>query len=644
MRNKKWMALCFGAAMSAALLGACGTTPNTGDNGGGGGGGGGTKDEYTASEVITITTAATQFINTEVDIAYALDHGYELAEITVDGEKITSAKYIFTQLKDYSLTVTAKKDDSTLSLSKTVTVTENDALMPITVTIDGACFVNDEKDLSCTLTDGYALQFITVRYGDAQEPDSVDLSDPMYVFENLGQYDVTYVATKNGSTKTATKTVTVTEDEQLQPISCALSDEYTVNDTADLMCTLSDGYVLQSIKLTTAENSQDIATDNTEYTFAAEGEYTVKYTATKNGSTKTLEKTIAVQAPAETPIEKSFTGYYSTKVAVDLSLASGEIKDGYTLQSISVKDAQGNVTAVAAGNYENYIFNKTGNYKVVYAVEKDGDTSTAEVPIRIGMFKYTVIEAEEADATIATKTGNWEAGGKEDGAMVKSSIAGDTYTLKFTGIGFKIYVGTGGGAGKISVNVDDKEIATVNCNRKTANGREMVYSNTDFEQGEHTLVLTNVSDVAKQVNINLNAFEIVSTSGYEGECIEVETDTTDMFSFYNADGEAAEWTNNGSAMQSTNVGEYVEFEFTGIGMRIFLGAGTGAGKYKIIIDDEEVAENNAYASIANPNSLQFSIDDLQYGKHKVRIVNLGDGAGANKNFNFNAVEIITGKV
>ena len=552
MKNKKLLALCVGVIISAAAITACGD--GTGD---GNGDGGNADNGYTAEEVISITTATTQYINTEVEIAYELYHGYELSEITVDGETVTSAKYVFTELKNYVLTVSAEKDGVVKSRSETITVSEDEALKPITVALRDGYYINTAVNLSCTVTNGYTLKSVTVGQGGHVDIIALDaIAD--YAFSENGDYVITYTATKNGSTKTLKKTVTVEED--------------------------------------------------------------VKYI----------------------PLEKEFAGYYNTKVAVDISLKAEEIKDDYVLCSIAVKDANGTTTVVSESDYSKFAFKRTGNYTVVYTLEKDGTRAVAEVPIRVDMQRYTMIEAEEENED-TTAIGNWSKIGSGDGAALKSSTVGDTYTLKFTGIGFKIFVGTGPGAGKVSVNVDGVDVDTADFYKASGSGnRQLMYSKIDLDQGEHTLILTNVSDVAKRMNINLNAFEIVSLTGYNGETVEVESNT-EKFKFRNAEDEETEWTNNGSAMQSKVAGEYVEFEFEGIGFNVYLGTGAGAGRFKVIIDGEEVAIKSAYSTSGNSNSLQFSVDDLSFGRHTVRLVNLGDENGANKNFNFNSVEFIESK-
>lgn len=81
------------------------------------------------------------------------------------------------------------------------------------------------------------------------------------------------------------------------------------------------------------------------------------------------------------------------------------------------------MTAVSETDYNKFAFNRTGNYTVIYALEKDGVEAVAEVPIRFDMQRYTMNEAEDESDDI-TVVGKWTKNGSGDGVVLKSSTVG----------------------------------------------------------------------------------------------------------------------------------------------------------------------------------------------------------------------------
>jgi len=93
---------------------------------------------------------------------------------------------------------------------------------------------------------------------------------------------------------------------------------------------------------------------------------------------------------------------------------------------------------------------------------------------------------------------------------------------------------------------------------------------------------------------------------------------------YSSNRNAGDYNNDVHAT-GTN-GAYVDFSFTGVGVDLFLSRDTGAVAIDIYIDGVRVAQNlSANAPSYTPNNLFYSVKNLDFGSHTLRVTHVSGG-------------------
>lgn len=238
--------------------------------------------------------------------------------------------------------------------------------------------------------------------------------------------------------------------------------------------------------------------------------------------------------------------------------------------------------------------------------------------------------------------GNWTVipgDGTYGGSTTRSTKAGESATLTFTGTGIRLYMGRGAGAGISEVWLDGVLIETVDAYSPTAYAKALMFEATGLENKEHVIKVVNTgTGSGTATNTNIDAFEIIdppaqSTSG-EGESLRIEMESWQGNGFTTVGA----WAPNASALVSKTAGETAEMKFVGTGLQIYIGRGAGAGKFEVFIDGESKGVINANQAAAAPNEMMYEIDGLAFGEHTVTIKNVSDVAGQ-VNVNLNAIVV-----
>lgn len=161
----------------------------------------------------------------------------------------------------------------------------------------------------------------------------------------------------------------------------------------------------------------------------------------------------------------------------------------------------------------------------------DADDSSASQP------ETTVTKVQAEDAQLSLEMGSdmatqfvKEAEPSSDGsAHIKTSNIGATVTLTFEGTGIRFYTKCGNGAGKLSVQIDNREPVIIDeyINSSTAQFKKMLYEDLELSETNesHTIVLTTLA--GEQSNFNFDYFEVISLEDVvEDDYIQSEGNTT----------------------------------------------------------------------------------------------------------------------
>lgn len=112
------------------------------------------------------------------------------------------------------------------------------------------------------------------------------------------------------------------------------------------------------------------------------------------------------------------------------------------------------------------------------------------------------------------------------GGRTVSSTVGDTFTITFTGSSIGLVMEKGADQGKIDIVIDGESITTVDLYSTVLSSRQVAYSITTLDPGEHTLVATvaTKNPSASDNNVGLQGYVKSPTDG-----IRLEDISADLF-------------------------------------------------------------------------------------------------------------------
>lgn len=291
----------------------------------------------------------------------------------------------------------------------------------------------------------------------------------------------------------------------------------------------------------------------------------------------------------------------------------------------------------------------------------DADDSSASQP------ETTVTKIQAEDAQLSLEMGSdmatqfvEEAEPSSDGsAHIKTSKIGATVTLTFEGTGIRFYTKCGNGAGKLSVQIDDREPVEIDeyINSSTAQFKEMLYENLELSETNesHTIVLTTLA--GERSNFNFDYFEVVQTENEpvdepekeekstiiqaeDGDHVKLDpqigSNMTDSFVVENEPS-----SNGGAHIKTSKIGATVTLTFEGTGVRFYTKLGNGAGKLSVQVDDGEPKEIDEYidSSAAQFQQQLFEALNLSADNEQHTLI-LTTVEGERSNFNFDYFEVI----
>ena len=292
----------------------------------------------------------------------------------------------------------------------------------------------------------------------------------------------------------------------------------------------------------------------------------------------------------------------------------------------------------------------------------DADDSSASQP------ETTVTKIQAEDAQLSLEMGSdmatqfvEEAEPSSDGsAHIKTSKIGATVTLTFEGTGIRFYTKCGNGAGKLSVQIDDREPVEIDeyINSSTAQFKEMLYENLELSETNesHTIVLTTLE--GERSNFNFDYFEVVQTENEpvdepekeekstiiqaeDGDHVKLDpqigSNMTDSFVVENEPS-----SNGGAHIKTSKIGATVTLTFEGTGVRFYTKLGNGAGKLSVQVDDGEPKEIDEYidSSAAQFQQQLFEALNLSSDNEQHTLI-LTTVEGERSNFNFDYFEVIS---
>lgn len=305
----------------------------------------------------------------------------------------------------------------------------------------------------------------------------------------------------------------------------------------------------------------------------------------------------------------------------------------------------------------------TPGVQVSAAEERSDDTADTQAETTT----VTKIQAEEAElglelgtaSEMATKFVKETESNSDGGSHIKTSVIGATVTLKFEGTGIRFYTKLGNQAGKLSVQIDNGEVETIDEHVDgAAQFKQMLYENLKLSETNesHTIVLTTLDGENK--NFNFDYFEVIRTESEpvdEPETVEkttiVQAENADYVKLNPAIGssmsdsfvvENESKSNGGSHIKTSKIGATVTLTFEGTGVRFFTKRGNGAGILSVTLDNQDKGNITEYINSSSPQFQYKLFEALNISEENAEhTLVLTTVDGDQTNFNFDYFEIIS---
>ncbi|WP_160724103.1 S8 family serine peptidase [Bacillus sp. USDA818B3_A] len=234
------------------------------------------------------------------------------------------------------------------------------------------------------------------------------------------------------------------------------------------------------------------------------------------------------------------------------------------------------------------------------------------------------VTVEENNATVSY-SGSWIAASSASlsgGTAKTASTKGSAAELKFTGEGVKVLGSTGSNRGKADIYVDGKLVKTVDLYSSTTKYKAAIYEAANLSKGSHVIKIVNRGEkAAASSGTSITVDSFVVSQKYAS----YRTEETAAAAAYKGTWSVNTSPNHsgGTAKFSTSAGSYVEYTFTGKGMRLLSHTGSNRGMADIYVDGKLVKTVNMYTSSILYQVPVYSVTNLPFGSHKVKIVNKG---------------------
>ncbi|OKL54389.1 hypothetical protein BSZ39_04330 [Bowdeniella nasicola] len=246
----------------------------------------------------------------------------------------------------------------------------------------------------------------------------------------------------------------------------------------------------------------------------------------------------------------------------------------------------------------------TGNGVRSIAMRLKNSNSTAKtaftMPLVLGAADGAEDEGFSHDDrnSAITYTGSWQDvadGTAAAGTLKRSTTAGDKATLKFTGTGARVIIGTGTDHGDFTVQVDDREPVTVTKGHVDTEQNKPAqleaFAINGLSAGEHTITVTNTGTAERSV-VSLDAFDITDETDKPVTVNDSQTDAiTFTGSWEYATGKP--WTAGdigGDETFSKTKGDSYTFTFEGVGFDLIAPFSQNHGSATVVVDGTEVGK------------------------------------------------------
>lgn len=213
------------------------------------------------------------------------------------------------------------------------------------------------------------------------------------------------------------------------------------------------------------------------------------------------------------------------------------------------------------------------------------------------------------------------------GSYGRSSTAGATVVIGFTGTRFDWIGMKGTTAGIADVYLDDVKKATVNLSAATAQYRQILWSSGTIADATHTVKLVRSASSASGKYLNLDAVDIWGAIG-EPPVTKARVEQTDA-----RVAKTGTWSTTSTSKasgksyaKSATAGASFTVRFNGTRFDWCALKGASAGIADIYLDGAKVATVNLYAASATYQAPAWSSGTLAYGAHTVRIVRSSSSA------------------
>ncbi|KOA21343.1 thermophilic serine proteinase precursor [Clostridium homopropionicum DSM 5847] len=324
---------------------------------------------------------------------------------------------------------------------------------------------------------------------------------------------------------------------------------------------------------------------------------------------------------------------------------------GYNVYRSETKGAKGtqiNTALVGDLKFTDSSVDATKTYyytisAVNYAKLESGASNEVEILGQAGG-GTTVTRVEETDANVKFSTG-WtlDSNANNSGASAKySNVTGSYVEFTFTGTGIKwLYLANQyRGIAKVTIDGVSENVDTYSS---TTQYKKVAYTKDNLTYGQHTIkieVTSTKNPSALGTHLHVDAFEVITTPQPTITRFE-ETDTNVKFSSgWTLDSNA---NNSGASAKYSNVtSSYVEFTFTGTGIKWLYLANQYRGLAKVTIDG--VSENiDTYSSTTQYKKVAYTKDNLTYGQHTIKIEVTGtkNPSALGTHLHVDAFEVIT---
>lgn len=255
--------------------------------------------------------------------------------------------------------------------------------------------------------------------------------------------------------------------------------------------------------------------------------------------------------------------------------------------------------------------------------------------------------------------------------LTRSTTAGSTVSIPFTGTGIEIIAPRGPSYGKATISIDGGAAVDFDSwyeTEQNAPTQQVVHRTENLASGAHTAVVTVKGEAATGGTGTAVAIDAVNVLGAPTSEVVTHNDSdTDFFTFTPAPvqftpggSESAQWTHasgfswtagnlNGDETYTRTAGDQVEFTFEGTGFQVLAAFSSNHGPADVYIDGALVGQTDEDVSqTAVPQQVIFERTGLSAGSHTVRLVHTGTffpGAADSRGafFSVDAVKVFTGE-